>query len=157
MRSATNRSHVADVNLPKVSRIHDENDEAGCERQRELEDLIKAKKDEMDIAYKAWDDATGASFEQGMLELEALVEPLNTIASELPDAAEGNDFCPIMMMDSFLKRSRSHRKILKQIEVLVVEIHEFIQMGRGDALDELECYRQINKVLASKLVLGFKL
>lgn len=44
-----------------------------------------------------------------------------------------------------------------QIEVLVAELHEFIQGGRVDYLDELECYRQIYMLLASKSLIGFEL
>jgi len=44
-----------------------------------------------------------------------------------------------------------------QIEVLVAELHEFIQGGRVDYLGELECYRQIYMLLASKSLIGFEL
>ncbi|KAG4418597.1 hypothetical protein IFR04_008308 [Cadophora malorum] len=103
------------------------------------------------------DDATNAHFEHRIVELEALVAPLDKIASDLPATAERDDPFPTIMNDSFLERSRGHRRIVMQIEVLVAELHEFIQGGRVDYLDELECYRQIYMLLASKSLIGFEL
>lgn len=61
------------------------------------------------------------------------------------------------MNDSFLERSRGDGRIVMQIEVLVAELHEFIQPGRVDYLGELECYRQTYMLLASKSLIGFEL